>query len=519
MRLDNRHKLSLRPRLMLLTALMCALLTSSTPAGLEPEEGLPVASWEQAREVIGRRSVVCGKVVGIGHTERIHFLNFKQHDREAFTVVIFADSLSKFPDTLETLYLDKLVKVIGGVTLYKNVPQIVVASPDQIKVVDILPESNIPEAVKVEIGDEIVVGTYNVMNLFDDIDDPYHDDEGTPSKPRDEMRQVAHVIREIKADVLALQEVESRGYLLRFVQSMLPDMGYDHIVHYEGNDGRGIDVCLISRIPVGSVVSHRHRVFPASDGGAQTFNRDLLCVELLPVGGQPFEMWVVHLKSNSGGKEENEPIRLGECREIHRLIVERLERDPQAAFILSGDFNDTFDSLTLQTILGDPPRLIAFFDELPPQQRVTYNKEPYRSMIDFLLCSPAMARRFVPHTYTIRSGTVEESGSDHNPVFCRFRKHADVSVSRGGPKNGELPIPGSQTAAATSTAGESRNASASAPSDETSSSGPTSVNSRLAPRWLWALGLSVAAAIAFAAIVQRLRGSTGERRQQDQDSL
>ena len=87
-----------------------------------------------------------------------------------------------------------------------------------------------------------------------------------------------------------------------------------------------------------------------------------------------------------------------------------------------GDFNDDWGSPTLKTIVGSGSTgLKCFADELPSDQRITYNKEPYRSMIDFILCAPGMAERYVKGSFAIRAGTVESSGSDHNPVLARFR--------------------------------------------------------------------------------------------------
>jgi hypothetical protein len=52
---------------------------------------------------------------------------------------------------------------------------------------------------------------------------------------------------------------------------------------------------------------------------------------------------------------------------------------------------------------------------------VTYNKEPHRTVIDFMLCSPAMARQFVKGSYRNPQGSVESTGSDHNPISATFR--------------------------------------------------------------------------------------------------
>ena len=108
--------------------------------------------------------------------------------------------------------------------------------------------------------------------------------------------------------------------------------------------------------------------------------------------------------------------------------------------ILCGDFNDTFESKTIQTLLGRAPgnsggpELVPLFGRVPKGDQVTYNREPHRSMIDFLLCSPGMAKRYVHGSYQIRASREEESGSDHNPVYAQFLKKspnpgAETSVS------------------------------------------------------------------------------------------
>lgn len=395
-----------------------------------PDEGLPRISWNDARRALGRTALVSGKIVSVGHTPRIHFLDFHETDRSAFKAVIFDETIHRFQQPLED-YLDKLVVIRGFVTSYAGNPQIVIGNPEQIRIVDRLPEPFWPQTPQVSIGDTITVASFNVRNLFDDADDPYSNDETTPVKPRTALKRLAAIIREINADALALQEVESRGYLQRFVEVFLPDMGYEHVVHHEGNDARGIDVCLLSRIPVGPVTTYRHLRFQDARGSEQQFQRDLLRVKLMPENATPFEVWVVHLKSNYGGRDEAEPVRLAEANMIRKLVDRELEQDPQAQFVICGDFNDTYDSPTLQTIRGATAGklLTCFCNELDPQQQITYNQEPFRSMIDFLLCSPRMAARFVRGSYRIRAGTLDETGSDHNPVMASFSLRAGQNES------------------------------------------------------------------------------------------
>ena len=388
-----------------------------------PSEGCARIRWTEADDFVGKRVAVSGQIVRIGHAKMIHFLNFSRTDRGAFKVVIFDRFMDQFSSTLEDLYGGRIVQVTGTVILYAEAPQIVVSSPKQIDVLEKFSDTPQPKMVcrHRENSSTFTLATYNVKNLFDDQDDPYHVDESTPAKPRDELERVADVIREIDADILALQEVEERGYLERYLEALLPDLDYQHVVHYEGNDLRGIDVCLLSRLPIGAVTSFRHLRFRDEQNVPRRFNRDLLRVEVFPESGDAFEVWVVHLKSNHGGRELAETIRLGESREIRRLLDQRLEDDPQAQFVICGDFNDTFASPTMQAIVGVGGQALACFrNELSNPDTFTFNRAPYLSMIDFILCSPAMARRHQSGSYHVRVSSLKESGSDHNPVSCRF---------------------------------------------------------------------------------------------------
>ncbi len=411
---------------------LTAMAQSDPAIGLN--EGVPVVRWTEAKNVVGQTAIVAGRVMDVGATndKRISFINFSKTDRKAFTLVVFQDRRDRFPEAMDQAYLNKLVTVRGIVTLFNGNPQMVLASPDQITVVDQLPNSFIPSLPNYKVGSQLTVATYNVKNLFDGVDDPYFNDESTPEKPREEILRIAAVLKEMNADVVAFQEVESRGYLKKFLEVFVPELGYNEIVHFEGNDLRGIDVCLASRAPVGRVVSHRHIRFPGPMGDRSRFNRDLLQIELVPEEGDPFEIWIVHLKSNHGGREEAEPIRLAEAKEVHKILAERMRLDPGVDLLICGDFNDTIDSPTLRTIMGleQGQRILKpLFESLPVEKRVTYNMEPYREMIDFILVSPGMSKRYIPNSYVIRDGTDAESGSDHNPVYCRFQAKRGVAQS------------------------------------------------------------------------------------------
>lgn len=400
----------------------CCQALLEEPA-IHPDEGLQQLHWTDAEKAVGEVAFISGKIIDVGSSGRVNFLNFDTKRPPDFTGIIFRENLDNFPEPLKETYLNKIARIRGVVSRYQDKPQIVITHPDQIEILDELPDTTVPvqRSEKQRPEGHIVLATYNILNLFDSEDDPYHADEGTRPKPRTELQYLAQSLATLDADLVAMQEVENRGYLERFVNVFLPDLGYDHVVHFEGNDLRGIDVCLISRLPIGPVRSHRHLRFTGPEGEVRKFNRDVIAVTVEPPGGQSFDVWVVHLKSNSGGREFAEPVRLAEAEELRRLLDEELEQNPDARFVVMGDFNDTWDSKTLQTIVGSGDnKLWSVASDSLSEETVTYNTGQYRSMIDFILCSPAMAEDYVKGSARVIAGSPETTGSDHNPVAATF---------------------------------------------------------------------------------------------------
>lgn len=397
-----------------------AFAVARAESPIKPEEGRPHVSQEKASDVVGRVAYVSGPVVDVEQKGRVTLLRFSQD--EGFRGVVYQDSLSNFKQPLKEAYNGKLVCIHGFVSTFREFPQIVITDPSQIEILDAMPEEKFTTPPARAPSDTVRVATYNVLNLFDDVDDIYHQDEGTAAKPREQMEALGKMLRDLDADVIAMEEVENRGYLQRFLEVFAPEMGYTNVVHFEGNDLRGIDVCLISRLPVGPVTSYRHVSFPGVSGEQRTFERDLLCATIEPPGGDSFEVWVVHLKSNYGGRDVAEPIRLAEAQAVRGILDDRLKADPKARIIVCGDFNDVWDSASTKAVIGDGPMAMkCFASEIPEAERISYNREPYRTMIDFILCSPAMAKRYVAGTYRIHGGALASEASDHNPVTASFR--------------------------------------------------------------------------------------------------
>lgn len=413
--------MNLRPYCMVFTLVASNCLAAEPPIGAD--EARPHVAWDDAKSVVGRTAFVSGRVADVRSFDEVTLINFFADQPPAkFTGVIRTADLDKFAPSPKELYNGKFVEIRGLVTTFKGVPQIAVTSPDQIEVLAALPTTEKPpEKPQRVLGPKLKIAAYNVLNLFDAVDDAYTADEATPIKPRKELEALAESIRNLDADVIAFEEVENRGYLERFIEVFLPDMGYDNVVLFEGNDRRGIDVALASRVPIGQVRSNRHVKFPGPNGRTLRFARDVLEVNVEPENADDFEMWVVHLQSNSQGRDYAEPIRVAEAREVRRMLDDELKADPGARIIVTGDFNDTWDSEALKAIAGDGATAMwPTASDMPGETPNTYNQGRFQSMIDFALCSPAMAKRFVKGSFAVVPGSAETTGSDHNPIVAEF---------------------------------------------------------------------------------------------------
>jgi len=135
--------------------------------------------------------------------------------------------------------------------------------------------------------ESVTVMSFNVQNLFDNIDDPGKDDKAylplaakqteahiaacneiEVDSWRDEclnldwsdaaidhkLDVLAATIRQTNggsgADIIAMQEVENASILDRLRTERLADLGYQPAILVEGTDVRGIDVAILSKLPL-----------------------------------------------------------------------------------------------------------------------------------------------------------------------------------------------------------------------------------------------------------------------------
>lgn len=265
------------------------------------------------------------------------------------------------------------------------------------------------------------------------------------AKDSTETREIARRIKEVmNADVLAVQEVEHIEILKQFNRDHLGDL-YPHIALVEGNDSRLIDVGILSKLPIGTIVSHQTAVHP-DEPTRRVFSRDLLQVEILHHNGNKlFTIYNTHLKSHFVSAEED-PVqgaidannrRKRQAETISRILG-RMERS-NSRFVLVGDMNDppdseflapmlTVDNHPLVNALANPSETRPAKAETPgqgpgPQSKAWTHRFnppgqefPRYELFDHIWVSPSLAGRFFNPTIDRRTKHTGD-GSDHDPAW------------------------------------------------------------------------------------------------------
>jgi endonuclease/exonuclease/phosphatase family metal-dependent hydrolase len=284
-----------------------------------------------------------------------------------------------------------------------------------------------PAGAPLAAPSSLTVAMYNLRNLNDN---PLVAPDGTVTKPKPLKDRIglANSIKTINADVIVVAEVESLAVLKTFRDTYLADQGFHNVVLVEGNDVRGIDVGVLSRVPLTSVKTHKDVTFPVPGvAEPQKFCRDLLQVGLRTRNGYAFTVFAAHLKSHYGGGN-SDTLRLAEAQTVKRIIGDYERANPKANYILCGDMNDQPETVVAKTLVGanDPTtRLTDTLMELGPQA-YTYWIPKYRGRIDYLLASPGMMGEYVKGSAKIFKNTDAFNGSDHLPSTVRF----DTTVDR-----------------------------------------------------------------------------------------
>ncbi|MEM6258558.1 MAG: endonuclease/exonuclease/phosphatase family protein [Planctomycetota bacterium] len=284
---------------------------------------------------------------------------------------------------------------------------------------------------------EVTVMSYNVENMFDVFDDPYTSDEGADVKRRGEIEGIAKAIKASDADVIVFQELENEFMLEGMVDTFLPDEGYKYIACQRTNSGRGINLGIISRLPIKRLTSHRFMELKHPDVPERTwkFARDAMLITL-DVGGTDLHLFNLHLKSNSSrpGDENSRFWRTSEAIAVKQLVSEMVKKDPDALVLALGDFNSNIETRPEQPrpwpatehirkpeadgtqLLNDAHDGIDYGDRttLPGGDR-------YPAVVfDYIYATPKLHTMLVKGSAKVISDPELTSGSDHHPLYATY---------------------------------------------------------------------------------------------------
>ncbi|GJM18005.1 MAG: hypothetical protein DHS20C14_02180 [Phycisphaeraceae bacterium] len=306
----------------------------------------------------------------------------------------------------------------------------------------------------------IRVATYNVENLFDDVDDPAlsgDNEDIDDEKPEHELRAVARAIQKLDADVLCVQEIESYDALVAFRDAYLSGMGYEHVVSIDAGTDRGIEQGVLSRFPLGEGRNWPREklggVHPDKYGNNENWNagqplafrRSPMLVDVtVPAGSAgndedyAFTVAVVHHKSGRHAGYWRE----AEAKKLASILTELSAQSPSANVLVLGDFNAEVRDESVKTYFR-AGFTDVFESESKAGDAVTTHESGRR--IDLILANRAIGAELVagsgfvlgtparPKQVDWRTlPTFEGYAADHYPVAVDLRPVEAVGTSDAG---------------------------------------------------------------------------------------
>ncbi len=311
-------------------------------------------------------------------------------------------------------------------------------------------------------GHGVTVMTFNVQNLFDNVDDPGKDDKAylpIGAKQGDDhiaacneiateswrneclyldwsddaldfkLGVIAGTIRQVSdgrgADIIAFQEVENLSILERLRNEYLSELGYQPAVLVEGDDARGIDVAFLAKLPLaGEPVLHPFEVPDFPDRAGDT--RGVLQADFRLPGGGVLTGFAVHFPA------PYHPTAMREAAYRHLNALREALPGEHHAFA-AGDFNTTSTEDAREGLLDTfaRPGWTVAHDEGCGGCRGTYYyaRDDNWSFLDMILFSPARGENA---TGRIRADSVRIANGHPAQVSPSGTPERHVSAERRG---------------------------------------------------------------------------------------
>lgn len=211
-----------------------------------------------------------------------------------------------------------------------------------------------------DVPDEVTIGTYNLHNLYDLVDDPQNDEgEYTPGaqwnaeRLRQRVDELARVFLVLDADIVSVTEIESEDALDALADAIErvggPDYAYRAISG--SSTSRGIRVGALSRYPIirsgGRPVGIEHACEgedgPVTLDSSRPEPRPIFQfeVDLTSDGRSDLVLFGNHwkAKSSSSWPCDDDEHRIRSARQLRGVIDEFIAEDPTRPVIGLGDLN------------------------------------------------------------------------------------------------------------------------------------------------------------------------------------
>jgi len=212
----------------------------------------------------------------------------------------------------------------------------------------------------------VAIGSYNVENFFDTLNDPKKNDEDfLPGGPygynsrvyNEKKHNVAKVFQQMGTDVtpdgcaiIGMVEVENDNVLRDLVQEPeIRSRNYKYVYSYTP-DERGISVAMLYSPKYFTLINYEALHVPTETVGEHRTTRDVLYVCGL-LAGDTVHILINHWPSKRGGESATAPLRKLAAGVSRHKIDSILAINAQAKIIVMGDFNDNPTSEAITKVM------------------------------------------------------------------------------------------------------------------------------------------------------------------------
>ncbi len=274
---------------------------------------------------------------------------------------------------------------------------------------------------------------WNTRNFFDSFVNPATPSETVLSATdyANKRKTIGAALKALDGDIVVLAEIENKGVLDDLNKAELGG-AYSQTILIEGNDSRGIDVGVLSKIAPDSVVSHKDEYFvlKGTNGPQYRFARDCLEVHFT-VNQRELIVLGVHFRAKSAPDDPDK--RLAEAQHARQIADDLHAKKPGAAILIVGDYNDTPGSPPYAAVMGAAPDLfVDSADVVPFSERYSYTYQGNHELIDHQAANPGSRRCSIPRRWCCCTGRRSTTGASPRAIIRRSRRRTR-SARSGAP--------------------------------------------------------------------------------------